>query len=320
MIDVFPFSGFTVAVLGLGPSGIAAARALSLSGATVRAWDDDAARRDQAANAEDGQFEILDLADNDWSETVSLIVEPSLAPTDDAVHPVVAAAKVADCEVISDVELLARAQRDASYVGVADRNHDGRALEVITHVLSATGQDVEAAGTDDLPALDSWALEAGCTYVLSMPPGRSAHTLSITFDAAVLLDTGSGAWPPYGSIKESKAATNWLFHRQSGPQGAILNLDNPAIAKVFQELKRKKAQIVIGLSTRKKIPGGVYVLNGQLYDDIAGQDVPVCQLSEAEDEAGRRDHLYAAAAYACAAIRDVPPHMAVASLMAFLSV
>ncbi|MBT4967358.1 MAG: hypothetical protein HOM79_14140 [Alphaproteobacteria bacterium] len=48
--------------------------------------------------------------------------------------------------------------------------------------------------------------------------------------------------------------------------------------------------------------------------------MPVCQLSEAEDEAGRRDHLYAAAAYACAAIRDVPPHMAVASLMAFLSV
>ena len=40
MIDVFPFAGFTVAVMGLGRSGTATALALQESGAEVWAWDD----------------------------------------------------------------------------------------------------------------------------------------------------------------------------------------------------------------------------------------------------------------------------------------
>ena len=43
MIDVFPFAGITVAVLGLGKSGMVAARALKESGAEVWAWDDSVA-------------------------------------------------------------------------------------------------------------------------------------------------------------------------------------------------------------------------------------------------------------------------------------
>ena len=320
MIDVFPFSGLPVAVLGLGPGGIAAARALTLSGAVVRAWDDDAGKRKNAGLADDCDLEIANLIDCDWLDTVSLIVEPDYVPTAKSVHPAVAAAKAANCEVISDAELLARAQRDAGYVGVADRNEDGRALDIITHVLRATGQDVETAGTDDLPMLETWALEVGCTYVLSMPPARCAHTLSITFDVAVLLDTGRGAWPPYDTIKESKEALKWLFHRQSGPQGAILNVDDPAIAKTFRDLKRRNTNVVVGISASKIVAGGVYVVDGQLFDDIAGQDMPVFQIPEASDEGTKRDSLYAAAAYAAAILRDVPAPVAVASLIAFLSV
>ena len=319
MIDVFPFSGLSVAVLGLGPGGIATARALTLSGAVVRAWDDDVGKRENARKAEDCEFEIADLIDCDWLDTVSLVVEPDYVPTSKSVHPAVVAAKAANCEVISDAELLARAQRDASYVGVADRADDGRALDIITHVLRATGQDVETAGTDDLPMLDTWALEVGCTYVLSMPPARCAHTVSITFDVAVLLDTGRSGWPPYGTIKESKDALKWLFHRQSGPQGAIMNVDDPVIARFYKDLKRRNSNVVIGVSANKKVAGGVYVIDGQLFDDIAGQDMPVFQLPEADDGA-KSDYLKAAAAYAAAILRDVPAPVAVASLMAFLSV
>jgi len=41
MIEPFPFEGFPVAVLGLGPEGMAAARGLLAAGAEVWAWDDD---------------------------------------------------------------------------------------------------------------------------------------------------------------------------------------------------------------------------------------------------------------------------------------
>ena len=45
MIDVTSFSGKPVAVMGLGRSGLSAARALSAGGADVWAWDDGEASR-----------------------------------------------------------------------------------------------------------------------------------------------------------------------------------------------------------------------------------------------------------------------------------
>ncbi len=59
MIDLFYFSGLPVAVLGLGTSGLAAAKALQESGADVWAWDDNEDRR--AAAATDG-VPLVDLA------------------------------------------------------------------------------------------------------------------------------------------------------------------------------------------------------------------------------------------------------------------
>jgi UDP-N-acetylmuramoylalanine--D-glutamate ligase len=52
VIDLFYFNGLPVAVLGLGTSGLAAAKALQASGADVWAWDDNEDSR-AAAAAED---------------------------------------------------------------------------------------------------------------------------------------------------------------------------------------------------------------------------------------------------------------------------
>ena len=49
MIRIPHDSGRPVAVLGLGKSGLTAARTLAASGAEVWAWDDDAAKRSAIA-------------------------------------------------------------------------------------------------------------------------------------------------------------------------------------------------------------------------------------------------------------------------------
>jgi len=49
MVALIPYDGRTIAVLGLGKSGLAAARALTSAGADVWAWDDDPAKRQVAA-------------------------------------------------------------------------------------------------------------------------------------------------------------------------------------------------------------------------------------------------------------------------------
>ena len=52
MIPLPSASGSKIAVLGLGHSGLAAARALVASGAHVLAWDDDGDKREAAAAVE----------------------------------------------------------------------------------------------------------------------------------------------------------------------------------------------------------------------------------------------------------------------------
>ena len=61
-LDLSAFAGTPIAVLGLGKSGLAAARALHAGGADVRAWDDDPARR---AAAQDDGVALVDLAEAD---------------------------------------------------------------------------------------------------------------------------------------------------------------------------------------------------------------------------------------------------------------
>ena len=63
MIPVRGFSGKTVAVFGLGRTGLTAARALKAGGAEVALWDEKAESRDKAA-AEG--FKLVDLSQADW--------------------------------------------------------------------------------------------------------------------------------------------------------------------------------------------------------------------------------------------------------------
>ncbi|MGZ8407445.1 MAG: NAD(P)-dependent oxidoreductase, partial [Caulobacteraceae bacterium] len=65
MIPVSGFEGKTVAVFGLGRTGLTAARALAAGGANVALWDEGEAGR-AAAQAEG--LPLVDLAAADWSQ------------------------------------------------------------------------------------------------------------------------------------------------------------------------------------------------------------------------------------------------------------
>ena len=316
MIDLFPFSGFPVAVLGLGPHGLATARALHLSGAEVSAWDENQDRRDIAAGME---IPIVDLGGiTDWREVVSLVIEPDIPHHGAVDHGIVEAARAGQCEVIVDTELLARAQRDARYVAVVAKSMASQALDLFVHMLKVTGNEAETGGDLARPVLDLHELELGGTYVLDMPPARADATVSITFDAAVFLDVGTGPWGAYHTTDEILAATKWVFHRQTGPRGAVVGIDTAIGKRVARELQDRRQQVVIPVSGRSRVPGGVYVAGGALYDDIAGSAVAVMPMPDAEGSNPGHRELQVAAAYATASLLEIPPHAAMASIRSFI--
>lgn len=90
MIPVRGYTGCRVAVLGLGRSGLSAARALRAGGAEPIVWDDNEQSR-IAADAED--FKILDLSkDSSWDGIVSLIVSPGIPHLYPTPHEIVSKA------------------------------------------------------------------------------------------------------------------------------------------------------------------------------------------------------------------------------------
>src|ERR1700752_1986449 len=73
MIPVTCFAGKTVAVFGLGGSGLASCRALTAGGAEVIAADDGA---DKLAEAASEGFATADLRRENWSRFSALVLTP----------------------------------------------------------------------------------------------------------------------------------------------------------------------------------------------------------------------------------------------------
>jgi UDP-N-acetylmuramoylalanine--D-glutamate ligase len=120
MIPVTTFSDQTVALFGLGGSGLVTARALKAGGADVVCFDDNEARV-EAATSEG--LETLDLHDLDWDGVAALVLSPGVPLTHPVPHWSVDLARNAGVEIIGDVELFCRERRRLCPDAPLDRDH-----------------------------------------------------------------------------------------------------------------------------------------------------------------------------------------------------
>src|SRR5690349_691224 len=105
MTPVTTFAGKTVALFGLGGSGVATALALQAGGARVVACDDSPA---SMAAAREKNIDTADLRTADWSRFAAFILSPGVPLTHPEPHWSVPLAKAAGVEIIGDVELFCR--------------------------------------------------------------------------------------------------------------------------------------------------------------------------------------------------------------------
>ncbi len=314
MIDLFYFNGLPVAVLGLGVSGLAAAKALQRAGAEVSAWDDNP---DKRARAEADGVPIVDLATCDWTQHTSLVISPGIPHDRPEPHPVAALAKQHGCEVIGDIELLARAQRGASYVGVTGTNGKSTTTALIGHVLELSSRAVQTGGNIGVPVLEFEPLEAGGIYVLELSSYQLETIVSITYDVAVLLNVSADHLDRHGGFDGYVKAKRLVFHRQTKPRSAVIGVDDETCRGIWQELAAADDQTVIPISGTTAVAGGVYVRNGTLIDDTDGQATAVLDLNEVASLPGVHNWQNAAAAYAACKALSVDPPVIAACLRSF---
>jgi UDP-N-acetylmuramoylalanine--D-glutamate ligase len=213
---------------------------------------------------------------------------------------VAALAKQHGCEVIGDIELLARAQRGASYVGVTGTNGKSTTTALIGHVLELAGRDVQTGGNIGLPVLEFEPLEAGGIYVLELSSYQLETIFSITFDVAVLLNVSPDHLDRHGGFDGYVKAKRLVFHRQTKPRSAVIGVDDKTCQGIWRELAAADEQSVIPISGATAVAGGVYARNGTLIDDTDGQAIAVLDLGEVATLPGIHNRQNAAAkALAC---------------------
>src|SRR5579863_9828567 len=117
MIPVTSLAGKTVAVFGLGGSGLASCHALTAGGAGVIAGGD---ATDNLVKAAQAGFITAELRKVSWANFACLVLTPGAPLTHPTPHWTVLAAQQAGVEVIGDIELFCRERRrhapDAPFV------------------------------------------------------------------------------------------------------------------------------------------------------------------------------------------------------------
>ncbi len=314
MIDLGFMREQDVAVLGLGRTGFAAARALLAGGARVAAWDDGAATRRKAAVA---GIPLFRPASREWKQAASLILSPGIPHMHPAPHPAVSAARRRGVAVIGDVELFARAIAGTPTVGITGTNGKSTTTALIGHILSQAGRTVGIGGNLGRAVLDLDPVGSDGIYVIELSSYQLELIVSAAYDVAVLINISPDHLDRHGDMAGYIAAKARIFAHQSPRMTAIVGVDDVPSRRLHRDLLRKGGRRLIPISARRAAAGGVYVVGGVLYDDLNGRARPVLDLARAPALPGVHNHQNAAAAYAAVRATGLRPDVIARGLRSY---
>ncbi|MFQ5351433.1 MAG: UDP-N-acetylmuramoyl-L-alanine--D-glutamate ligase, partial [Thermoanaerobaculia bacterium] len=277
---------------------LASALALHRGEAEVLAWDDDLSAR-QAAEA--AGLPLTDLYEADLEPVEMLVLSPGIPHTHPKPHPVVTRARAAGCEIVSDVELLARVRSEAEFIGVTGTNGKSTTTALIGYLLGNGDRSVAIGGNLGEPALALASLGAGGIYVVELSSYQLELLPSAVLDVAVLLNISPDHLDRHGGLDGYVSAKMRVFRGQKKPQTAVVGIDDTITRGIAEDLAAAGQQIVVPISGRQSAPGGVYVKDGWLVDDTRGHRERTINLAGIPTLPGSHNAQNAAAAYAAAA-------------------
>lgn len=307
MIPVKGFEAHRVAVLGLGRSGLAAARALEAGGAIALCWDDGQAARD---NAEAEGLTLRDLSKRDAFDGVAcLIVSPGIPHLYPSPNRHVARAYEAGIPVDNDVGLFFRSLGDRSWdkfhlaprvVAITGSNGKSTTAALVHHCLQASGRESQLAGNIGRGVLDIDPPGDGGVIVLELSSYQTELARSLTPDIAVLTNLSPDHLDRHAGFGGYFAAKRRLF-AEGGPDRAIVGVDEiegQYLANQLTEGLGDDRVIRVSVSGRAKGPGwNVAVKKGFLAESRKARQTGSIDLRDISGLPGSHNHQNAAAAY-----------------------
>ncbi len=308
MIPVQGMSGARVAVLGLGRSGLSAARALVAGGAEVVCWDDNRAAR-EAAEAEGFFCRDLKTADH-FDDVARLIVSPGIPHLYPAPNRIVAAALQAGVPVDNDIGLFFQSFATGEWdsfdttpkvIAVTGSNGKSTTSALIHHVLEHAQRPCQLAGNIGRGVLDLDPAVDGDVVVLELSSYQTELARALTPDVAVFTNLSPDHLDRHHGMGGYFAAKRRLFS-EGGPDRAVIGVDEPEGRFLAGQLSEGRSDDrVIRVSVEQKLSGPgwqVFARKGFLSEYRRGKQVASIDLRNVSGLPGAHNHQNACAAFA----------------------
>ena len=319
MIPVRGVEGARIGVLGLGRSGLSAARALRVGGAEPVCWDDNPEARERA---EAEGFEVADLSHPRAFETIaSLIVSPGIPHLYPSPNKVVAAAQEAGVPVDNDIGLFFRSLALPEWdnfdlaprvIAVTGSNGKSTTSALIHHLLLEAGKSVQLAGNIGRGVLDLDPPGDGGIVVLELSSYQTELARALTPDVAVFTNFSPDHLDRHAGLGGYFAAKRRLF-AEGGPDRAVIGVDEAEGRYLAGQLSEGPGDDrVIRVSVERKLSGpgwSVGARKGFLSEYRKGKQVASIDLRNVPGLPGAHNHQNACAAYAACRTLGLAPRI-----------
>jgi len=316
-----------VAVLGLGRSGLSAARALRAGGAVPLCFDDSEGAR---SAAESEGFAVADLSRaGAFANVASLIVSPGIPHLYPAPHRVIVAAQEAGVPVDNDIGLFFRSLATVDWHGfdvaprviaVTGSNGKSTTSALVHHVLQTAGRESQLAGNIGRGVLDIEPPGDGGVVVLELSSYQTDLARALTPDMAVFTNFSPDHLDRHAGLGGYFAAKRRLF-AEGGPDRAIIGVDEAEGRYLAGQMAEGRGDDrVIRISVSRKLSGtgwAVFANKGFLSENRQGKQVASIDLRAIAGLPGRHNHQNACAAYAACRTIGLAPRVIEQGFLSF---
>ncbi len=275
MIAAQSFSGQSVALFGLGGSGLATARALADGGANVTAWDDNPASVQKANKA---GIPTADLRDVDWSGFSAFVLSPGVPLTHPKPHWTVDLAHAAGVEIIGDVEIFARERRrmapDAPFIAITGTNGKSTTTALIAHILAASGRDTQMGGNIGKAVLTLDPPTPARNYVVECSSYQIELAPSLDPTAGILLNLTPDHLDRHATMERYAAIKEKLV---AGSRTAIVAVEDEWCRAIADRLEAAGKRVV-RIAARRRLDRGYYAEGTKLIEAAVGSDRLIADL------------------------------------------
>ena len=278
MIPVTSFAGRTVAVFGLGGSGLASCHALKAGGVEVIAADDSP---DNVARAAQAGFVTADLRSVSWTNFAALVLTPGAPLTHPTPHWSVLMARQAGVEVIGDIELFCRERRrhapDAPFVAITGTNGKSTTTALIAHLMKFAGYDTQMGGNIGTAILSLEPPRTGRVHVIEMSSYQIDLAPSLDPSVGILLNVSEDHIDRHGTLENYAAVKERLVAGVQRQGTAIVGVDDIWCRNVADRLDRA-GKTVVRISVKNPLASGLYVEHETVVRADGGARTEVARL------------------------------------------